>query len=280
LIVAAAGACIDGSKAVLSEQAEAHRLASHLRVAFSRAADASNRAVMADTDEASAAAAQEAQQARQSAQQDVEALHKLLDDLGDRDELADLDRFTARFEEYRKLDDAILPLAVENTNIKAQRLSFGAAQDAVDAFRKTIDEAAHLAPARNAAPADAAAARAAAAVLEIQVIEARHIAESDEAAMTRMEATMKASEATARKALETLNGLLPTNAAPTLTAAAEALNHLVTTNSEIVSLSRRNSNVRSLSLSMGKKRTVTAQCDESLQALEDGLAAHHFSATR
>jgi hypothetical protein len=54
----------------------------------------------------------------------------------------------------------------------------------------------------------------------------------------------------------------------------------VTTNSEIVSLSRRNSNVRSLALSMGKKRTVTAQCDESLQALYDGLAAHHFSATR
>ena len=54
----------------------------------------------------------------------------------------------------------------------------------------------------------------------------------------------------------------------------------MTTNAEIVALSRRNSNVRSLALSLGKKRTVTAECDESLQALEDALARHHFAATR
>ena len=54
----------------------------------------------------------------------------------------------------------------------------------------------------------------------------------------------------------------------------------MTTNSEIVSLSRLNSNVPSLSLSLVKKRTVTAECDATLQALEDALAAHHFNATR
>ena len=122
-----------------------------------------------------------------------------------------------RFDEYQKLDDAILPLAVENTNIKAQRLSFGAAQDAVDAFRQSIGAAAHLAPAKNAALADAAAARAEAAVLEIQVIQARHIAESDEAAMARMESAMKASDATARKAVDTLKGLLQPAAAAAAT---------------------------------------------------------------
>ena len=206
--LAATAACTDGSKTVLNEQAEAHRLSSHLRVEFTSATDASNRAVMADTDEASAAAAREAQQARQSVQHDVDALKRVLDDLGDREEAGQLDRFVTLFDEYQKLDDTILPLAVENTNIKAQRLSFGAAQDAVDAFRQSIGAAARLAPAKNAALADAAAARAEAAVLEIQVIQARHIAESDEAAMARMESTMKASEATARKAVDTLKGLL------------------------------------------------------------------------
>jgi hypothetical protein len=95
LTVVAAAGC-NGSKAVLTQQAEAHRLASHLHGQFSRAADASNRAVMADTDEASIAAAHEAEQAT---------------------------------------------LAVENTNIKAQRLSFGPAQDAVNAFRQSIEAA-------------------------------------------------------------------------------------------------------------------------------------------
>ena len=51
-------------------------------------------------------------------------------------------------------------------------------------------------------------------MLEVQVIQARHIAESDEAAMTRMESTMKASEAAARKDLETSTGALPPAAHP------------------------------------------------------------------
>jgi hypothetical protein len=280
LAIGAASACVDGSKAVLTQQAEAHRLGSHVRVQFTRAADASNRAVMADTDEASRAAAQEAQQSTQSVEQDIAALHRILEDLGDRDELALLDRFKERFQEYRTLDATILPLAVENTNIKAQRLSFGPAQDAVTAFRQSMDAAGRVAAAKNGAQVDALVARAIAAVLEIQVIQARHIAESDEAAMTRMEATMKASEAAARKALDALKALLPAAAAPQLTAAADALDRLTTVNAEIVTLSRRNSNVRSLSLSLGKKRTVTAECDDILQALEESLARHHFAATR
>jgi hypothetical protein len=277
---AAAAACGDGSKLVLNQQAEAHRLAAHLHVQFSRAADASNRAVMADTDEASSAAVREAEQATKAVEQDTNALGRILDELGDQDEARNLDTFKARFAQYRALDADILPLAVENTNIKAQRLSFGPAQEAVDAFRKSVEAGGRLAAPKNSALVDALVAKATASVLEVQVIQARHIAESDEAAMTRMESTMKGSEAAARKALETLTGALPPGARPQIADAASALDRLTTTNAEIVALSRRNSNVRSLALSLGKKRTVTAECDESLQALEDALARHHFSATR
>jgi hypothetical protein len=275
----ASTACGDGSKLVLNQQAEAHRLASHLHVQFTRAADASNRAVMADTDEASKTAAQEAEQAIQSAQRDAGALHTVLQDLGDRAELAQLDQFTTKFDEYRKLDADILPLAVENTNIKAQRLSFGPAQDAVSAFRQSIGSASQLASKQNAG-IDALAAKAVAHLLEVQVIQARHIAESDEAAMTRMEAAMTASQTAARKALDTLKAELPPAAGPHLADAAAALDQFAMVNAEIVSLSRRNSNVRSLALSLGKKRTVTAECEDILQALEEALASHHFAATR
>lgn len=265
---------------MLNQQAEAHRIASHLHVQFSRAADASNRAVMADTDEASTAAAHEAQQTTQAVEQDVEALRPILENLSYRDEVQQLQGFKARFAQYRALDAEILPLAVENTNIKAQRLSFGPAQDAVNAFRQSLAAAARLAAAKNALAVDALVAKATVAVLEVQVSEARHIAESDDAAMTRMEAAMHASEAAARSALDSLKGLLQPAAGAQLTAAASALDRFTAANAEIVTLSRRNSNVRSLALSLGKKRTVTAECDDMLQALEDALAQHHFSATR
>ena len=45
---------------VLTQQLEARQLAADLRLQFNKAADASNRAVMAETDEASGAAAREA----------------------------------------------------------------------------------------------------------------------------------------------------------------------------------------------------------------------------
>ena len=280
IALGAAAACGDGSKLVLTQEAEAHRIASRLRVEFSHAADASNRAVMADTDEASRAAAHDAEQATQAVDKDTDALRQVLEHLSDRDEAELMDKFKARWVQYKALDADILPLAVENTNIKAQRLAFGPAQDAVTAYRQLVDAAAKMAAPANAAAADAAAARGSAAVLDIQVVEARHIAESDETAMTRMEAAMTSSQDAARKALESLTRLAPGGAAALLAGASAALDKLIAANTEIVTLSRRNSNVRSLALSLGKKRAVTAECDDLLQALEDSLAKHHYAATR
>ena len=48
----------------------------------------------------------------------------------------------------------------------------------------------------------------------------------------------------------------------------------------IVKLSRRNTNVRSLALSLGRKRTVSATCETRLQAFETALGRHAFTATR
>jgi hypothetical protein len=262
IAVRAAAAFGYGSKAVLNQQAEAHRLASHLHVQFSRAADASNRAVMADTDDASIAAAREAEEATRAVERDIDALKPILENLSFREEAAQLDAFKTRFAQYRALDAEILPLAVENTNIKAQRLSFGPAQDAVNAFRQALAAAGRLATAKNAVAVDALVAKATVAVLEVQVSEARHIAESDDAAMTRMEAAMHTSEAAARSALGSLKGLLPPAAGAQFTAAASALDGFAAANAEMVTLSRRNSNVRSLALSLGKKRAVTAECED------------------
>jgi hypothetical protein len=276
-ILMTAGAAAACRPAALTELIEARRLASDLRVQFTKAEDAANRAVMADTDDASAEAAREAEQATAAVAQDVEHLRPLLKSLGYETELAKLDAFNARFAEYRKLDAEILPLAVENTNLKAQRLSFGPAREAAETFRASLEAVQKSATGANRYQVEALAARARIGVLEIQAIQAPHIAESTDDAMARMEEQMAASEAAARKALDGLNGLV--GAAP-LAKAAAALDRFMAVNREIVALSRRNTNVRSLALSLGGKRKVTAQCDEHLAALEEALARHEFTATR
>jgi hypothetical protein len=235
---------------------------------------------MAVTDEASSAAAREAEQATLAVERDVEALQRILQTLAYRDDIRRLEGFKACFVGYRALDADILPLAVENTNIKAQRLSFGPARDAANEFVQSLEAAGRSIPSKNTCCAEAAIAKASAAVLEVQVIQARHIAESDEAAMSTMEAEMGASQAAARKALDIVKGLLPPAAGPQLAAAAAALDRFTTANAELVKLSRRNSNVRSLALSLGRKRTVTAECDDALLGLEEALSKHDFTATR
>ena len=94
---------------------------------------------MADTDETSVAFAREAEQATQAVEKDSAALRPLLTALEYSNELRLLDEFDQRFAEYRKLDRSVLDLAVENTNLKAQRLSFGPAQEAADAFQNSLD---------------------------------------------------------------------------------------------------------------------------------------------
>jgi hypothetical protein len=51
------------------------------------------------------------------------------------------DDFAARFEEYQRVNDEILPLAVENTNPKAQRLSVGPSREAAQAFHVALEQA-------------------------------------------------------------------------------------------------------------------------------------------
>jgi hypothetical protein len=275
LLLASLAAACDASGSILAQEVAARRLSADLRVQFSKAADASNRAVMADTDEASIAAAREAEAALTAAGDAAKSLDPVLRQLGHADEIGLLDSFNRKFAEYRTLDMNILGLAVENTNLKAQRLSFGDAREAADSFRGALDAIVRAAPAT-----DALAARSVLAVREIQVLQARHIAEADDAAMTRLEAEMSADAAAAGKNLDELSRKAPPAAKPSLADARAALDRFMSVHAEILRLSRRNSNVRSLALSLGQKRTVTAECDDLLQALQDAVAKHEFRATR
>ena len=264
----------------LNQVIDARRLAADLHVQFTKAADAGNLAVMADADDDAQAAATQARQSTQAALRDVGELTSLLSSLGYGDERHFLDTFAAQFEEFRKIDAELLPLAVENSNLKAQRLSFGPSRDAAARFRAAVAAAAKTVPPDTAARADALAAHATVSILDILVLQAPHIAEAEDAAMTMMEAQMAASESAARRALDQLKPLLPPAGLSQLATASAALDEFKTGNGELIALSRRNSDVRSLALSLGRKRMITAVCDDQLRALEEALSKRGTAATR
>ena len=266
--------------ASLSESLEARRLAADLRVQFAKMVDAGNRAVIVGDDKAAADAAREATAAAHDIDGGLDRLSALLESLRYQEERAQLDAFRQPFDEYRALDRDVLPLAAENTNLKAQRLSFGPARDGASRFRAALDRVVASAPSSRSAAARGLACDAYEAVLQVLVMHAPHIAEAEDAPMTTMERDMDRSLSVARKSLAALEAHAAPRAAPDLAAAQAALDEFSTLNAEIVSLSRRNSNVRSLALSLGRKRTIAAVCDDRLRQLNDALASHALAATR
>jgi hypothetical protein len=277
LVIALAAACAGPPQTVLEQLTEARRVAADLSLQFAKLADAGNRAVMADTDEASVAFAKEAEQATAAVDRDREVLASLLTSLGYKPE-AEACRPT-RFTEHRAIDRRVLALAVQNTNIKAQRLSFSEAQQAADAFQAAL---AAVAPARQPDrwQVKAIAAEAVSSVRQIQALQAPHIAEASDAVMTKIEHQMKGPEASAGSALHVLSGLCDPGSKPHLEAARDALDRFMAVNVRIVDLSRQNSNVQSLALALGQRRTLSAACEERLNALQDALAKRGFTATR
>jgi hypothetical protein len=275
--LAAAGCGANGS---LDQLSEARRLSADLLVQFTKAADAGNRAVMADTDEGSIAFAREAEQAQLAVQRDADRLKPILQSLRYTEETRLLDEFGSRFAEYRTLDRTILGLAVENTNLKAQRLSFGPGQEAADSFRDSVEAVAPSDAATNTWRVKALAASAVAMVREIQVLQAAHIADADDAAMSRLEKRIATLEAGARSALAALAPLVQPASRPRLGAATAALDRFMGVNTQIIALSRRNSNVRSLALSLNQKGKLAGACEDSLRALRRALQERGFTGTR
>jgi hypothetical protein len=117
-------------------------------------------------------------------------------------------------------------------------------------------------------------------VREIQALEAPHIAATEDSAMTSIEARMSAAAEAARRDLAALAVPGQPGTRARLDAATAALEQLISLNQQLIGLSRRNSNVRSLALALTEKRTTVAACEESLHALQAALARRGYARTR
>jgi len=263
--------------AALTRLTEARRLTASLRLLVNKSADAEKRSVMSESDEGSKAFAGESAAASRMALQQTTALKSLLEQLEYPDELRLLSEFEDGFAQSRALDETLLGLAVENTNLKAQRLSFGEAAAAASAVRRALEATVASVAATGREHAELLTAKIELAVDGIRLLEGPHIAEPDDAGMAGLEARMTGYEEEARRLLASLE---PNGTPPSADSASAAFERFVALHEEILALSHRNTNVRSLALSLGQKRRLTAACDESLAALEAALETRGFRATR
>lgn len=269
LLVALAWRFGDGASPAQALASKAGRvdLVGQMQTALAAASEAEKSAVLAVTDQASQAFADRSRAASAEVERARLELERALLKEGTEAERALLARFSGDFAALRAIDEEVLGLAVRNTNLKAHALAFGPAAAAL----ADLDAALTRLTERAGSQADRArrlADRARLGVLRVQALLAPHIAEEGDAPMAALEATMAGELGQARRALDELTALAGAAAAAP---AAQALARYLELQGQVLTLSRENSNVRSLALSLGRKRAAQAVCQETLEALQQAI---------
>jgi hypothetical protein len=214
----------------------------------------------------------------------VEKARRELEQLlgGNRQEAHLFREFSRCWDKLQEIDREVLSLAVQNTNLKAFRLSFVPAAAAMRSMEEALN---HLMDVVSSSP-DAGkitrlASKAVISALNIYTLQAPHIAESTVSRMDEMEVVMHSLDTQVTSALQSLQALVDESGQPWLEAAWASYKDFQNINVEIVALSRQNSNVRSYALSLGQKRKTTAQCQDVLTALQETVQQNMaYKATR
>jgi hypothetical protein len=248
-------------------------LVEQMRLDLASASEAEKSAVMAITDVDSQKYADQARAAAANVERESNDLAQLLDTGGTQRQRDLLAQFSKVFADFQSVDKDLLALAVKNTNLKASSLAFGPAADAItqmnDALSRLVSKSAAAPDARAVA---LLAFGAETAALRIQVLLAPHIAEESDAKMDAIEARMTKDDQEVRKDLDGLVALPMLNGDADLAAATSAYARFSEIRARIIPLSRENTNVRSLALSLDQKRKVMFLCQDALASLRQAIS--------
>ena len=254
---------------------------SQMRVNFLKSVEMEKNAVMALTDEESQVFADQSIAASAVVEQNLKQLNSLIDADPMQDERNLVVEFNNCWTELRKLDQVILEHAVQNTNLKAASLSREKGAEAMQRFEHALND---VIKSYSGTPNEGRVARlifhAITAGLKIYNLHGFHIAEASDEKMDQIETQMDTEENEASKSLDELASIVGEKSRHALLQAKTAFFEFMEVTAKVIKLSRQNSNIKSLELSLGKKRKVTAQCDEILVAFQAVVQSRPFKATR
>jgi hypothetical protein len=247
-------------------------LVERMRLALASASEAEKSAVMAITDQDSQAYADQARAATAEVERERTGLAQLLATGGTPREKNFLDQFSKAFAEFQRIDQELLALAVKNTNLKAYTLAFGPAADAVTEMDNALSRlASKSASSPEAGNVASLAFGAQTAALRIETLLAPHIAEESDKKMDDLEARMAADDQAVRKDLDDLATQHNLGDDPDLKTAVSAYARFGDIRKQILALSRENTNVRSLSISLDQKRKAMFLCQDALASLQQAI---------
>lgn len=249
-------------------------LVSKMRIHLLEAIESEKNAVMAITDEESEEFAAKAHQATESVEKNRKEIESIIQQNEFQREAELLNEFNICWSQYRKLDETILSLAIQNTNLKAQKISSTQCAQEMARFEESLNRIIHRDNKNNqCSEAIMPTYEALTASFKIFALHKPHIEEADDKQMDKIEQSIKSYDASAKKALNTLSGLAALSDNPDLKNAQTAYGQFMNLTNEVLRLSRLNTNIKSAELSLGKKRLISAQCQEILTTLQGTVQA-------
>ena len=256
----------------LASKASRVDLVGRMQLDLVSAAEAEKSSVLAITDEDSLRYADQARAATAEVDREREELGRLLAPDGFQRERDLLSQFSEASRNLKRIDAEVLDLAVKNTNLKAYSLLFGPAAETLAEMDAALDRiAAKYADSADGMRVWKMSYGARIGLLRIQAQLAPHIAEESDAKMDMMEAAMVKEESQARKNLDELAALTNLAGDADLATALSRFEQYATLKSRILLLSRENTNVRSLALSLNQKRKAMILCLDALGALKQAI---------
>ena len=256
-------------------------LLSTMRIHFLEAIEAQKNAVLAITDEASedfAAQARKAADGVDSGRKEIESI--ILQEKLPR-ETKMINEFNLCWSQYRKLDETILDLAIQNTNLKAQKISATQCAQELEHFEVSLNRLIDQNTNGNQCNKVVMLSyEALTASLKVFALHKLHIEEADDQEMDKIEQRIKSYDESARKALGALHSIVGLSDNEDLKNADTAYERFMNLTGEVLKLSRMNTNIKSAELSLGKIRLVSLQCQEILITLQETVQAQQFKATR
>lgn len=263
----------------ISERIE---LVQALRLALAATSEAQNSAVMATLEQVSKSFAEQARMENAAFDRGRMKLAELVKQRADKSEMELIDKIDQTFRDFQRIDNALLDLAIQNSNRKAYDLAFGPARKTL----KEIDEELSklIVDRENSVSERKFEVRnlandARIRVLRIQLMLLPHIAESSDKKMDELEAQIAEEDQGMRKNLESLTQLLSRGDSTGIAKITSRYDEFEEIRTRIILLSRENTDIRSVSIALNEKRKAMLACEDALAALENVIRSERIATT-
>lgn len=225
-----------------------------------------------------AAQVKSAGQALETQRQALESLTQKQSSPSEKNLLAEFDRCWGQF---KVLDQQLLAWAAQESNIEAQNWSTQTARKAWEEFEQALNSLRQNPSSAPFKPERAAAIdQSQIASLKILALHKPHIEAFSEREMQQWEKEMQTQTALTQSHLSALSQSLSQAERPKFQLAQKQWLAFQAATDKIIALSRQNTNLKSLELSLGKKRLIASQCKGILNELQAEYASQRFQATR